>query len=132
MATWTADSTRIPLNTWKEIATYMGRGVRTVQRYEHDLHLPVRRISGKHHSSVIAFKNDLDSWLQARVERPACVDEIVRTNETFLAVHESMAKFVELRSENYHLRKQYQEALDGLVASIRAASMALVSTPKNN
>ena len=31
------------LNTWKEIATYMGRGVRTVQRWERELGLPVRR-----------------------------------------------------------------------------------------
>ncbi len=30
------------LNSWKEIACYLGRGVRTVQRYERDLGLPVR------------------------------------------------------------------------------------------
>jgi hypothetical protein len=47
MATFAADSTVVPLNSWKEIASYMGRGVRTVQRYERELHLPVGRIHGK-------------------------------------------------------------------------------------
>ena len=36
-------STRPPvLNSWKEIASYLGRGVRTVQRYERDFRLPIR------------------------------------------------------------------------------------------
>jgi hypothetical protein len=129
MGTYAADSKQMPLNTWKEIATYMGRGVRTVQRYERDLHLPVRRISGKPHSSVIALRNDLDLWLKNRVERPVCVDR-VRTKETFLAVHESMTQFIELRAKNHILRRQYKDALDGLVASIRAASMAFGTTKK--
>ncbi|HEY6183671.1 MAG TPA: hypothetical protein VIW67_15600 [Terriglobales bacterium] len=51
------------LNTWKEIATYMGRGVRTVQRWERELDLPVRRPRGKSRSAVIALAADLDEWL---------------------------------------------------------------------
>ena len=52
------------LNSWKEIAAYMGRGVRTVQRWEQELGLPVRRPRGKDRSAVIALKVDLDQWLQ--------------------------------------------------------------------
>lgn len=52
------------LNSWKEIAAYLGRGVRTVQRWEHDLALPVRRPRGKDRSAVIALKSDLDKWLR--------------------------------------------------------------------
>jgi hypothetical protein len=52
------------LNSWKEIATYMGRGVRTVQRWERELDLPVRRPRGKSRSAVIALADDLDGWLQ--------------------------------------------------------------------
>ena len=52
------------LNSWKEIATYVGRGVRTVQRWEQELHLPVRRPRGKHRSAVIALKQDIDLWLR--------------------------------------------------------------------
>lgn len=51
------------LNSWKEIAAYMGRGVRTVQRWEQELGLPVRRPRGKERSAVIALKADLDRWL---------------------------------------------------------------------
>lgn len=52
------------LNSWKEIAAYMGRGVRTVQRWEQELGLPVRRPRGRERSAVIALKPDLDRWLQ--------------------------------------------------------------------
>jgi hypothetical protein len=51
------------LNSWKEIALYMGRGVRTVQRWEHELGLPIRRPRRKSRSSVIALATDLDEWL---------------------------------------------------------------------
>jgi hypothetical protein len=53
------------LNGWKDIANYMGKGVRTVQRYERDLGLPVRRVSGHPSSAVIATKSDLDSWVRS-------------------------------------------------------------------
>lgn len=52
------------LNSWKEVAAYLGRGVRTVQRWEQELGLPVRRPRGKDRSAVIALKADLDRWLQ--------------------------------------------------------------------
>jgi CheY-like chemotaxis protein len=51
------------LNGWKEIASYLGRGVRTVQRWEADLGLPVRRPRGKDRSAVIALASELDRWL---------------------------------------------------------------------
>ena len=41
----------------------MGRGVRTVQRWERELDLPVRRPRGKSRSAVIALAADLDEWL---------------------------------------------------------------------
>lgn len=55
---------RLVLNSWKEIADYMGRGVRTVQRYERDLRLPVHRPAGKSRSAVIAFADEIDHWMR--------------------------------------------------------------------
>ncbi len=52
------------LSGWKEIARYLDLGVRTVQRYERELHLPIRRLSGNRRSAVIAAKSDLDSWVK--------------------------------------------------------------------
>jgi CheY-like chemotaxis protein len=51
------------LNSWKEIAQYLGRGVRTVQRWEAELGMPVRRPRGKSRSAVIAVMSELDEWL---------------------------------------------------------------------
>lgn len=53
------------LNSWKEVAHYLGRGVRTVQRWEVTLGLPVRRPHGRGRSAVIAMRSDLDHWLKA-------------------------------------------------------------------
>jgi phage terminase Nu1 subunit (DNA packaging protein) len=50
------------LNSWKEIAAFLGRGVRTVQRWEH-LGLPVHRPKGKDRSAVLAFPDELNQWL---------------------------------------------------------------------
>ena len=59
------------LNSWKEIANYLGRGVRTVQRWERDLGLPVHRPKGKDRSAVLAFPEELDKWLQQTPVRSA-------------------------------------------------------------
>src|SRR4051812_41766571 len=62
-------SERRILNSWKEIASYLGRGVRTVQRWEAQLGLPVHRPAGKDHSAVVAFSSELDQWLDSRPVR---------------------------------------------------------------
>jgi len=51
------------LNSWKEIASYMGRGVRTVQRWERELCLPVHRIGNGKRSPVYALVPQLKFWL---------------------------------------------------------------------
>ncbi|MGH9628855.1 MAG: hypothetical protein ACRD7E_11070, partial [Bryobacteraceae bacterium] len=52
------------LNSWKEIGEYLKRDVRTVQRWEQTRGLPVRRVPGKGHAAVYAFKLELDAWLE--------------------------------------------------------------------
>ena len=55
------------LTCWKDIAQYLGKGVRTVQRWEQEFGLPVRRPNGiDHKSPVAAHPGDLDAWLQTR------------------------------------------------------------------
>jgi hypothetical protein len=53
----------ISLNSWKEIASYLGRGVRTVQRWERELQLPVHRIGKGKRSPVFANSTELNFWL---------------------------------------------------------------------
>src|SRR5215468_7102603 len=54
------------LDSWKEIAAYLGRGVRSVQRWEREEGLPVHRLSHQKRGSVYAYKNELDEWWQSR------------------------------------------------------------------
>ncbi len=51
------------LNGWKEIAAHFGRGVRTVQRWEKALGMPVYRIGTGRGENVHAYTAELDAWL---------------------------------------------------------------------
>ena len=56
----------ILLNSWKQIAIFLGRGVRTVQRWEEELNLPVHRIGTGKRAPVFALEHELRFWLQVR------------------------------------------------------------------
>ena len=51
------------LNSWKEIASYLDRGVRTVQRWQKSEELPVHRIGSGRRAPVFAFVAEIDLWL---------------------------------------------------------------------
>jgi hypothetical protein len=55
------------LNSWKEIASYLDRGVRTVQRWERDSQLPVHRLGTSKVGPVFAFPSELDLWLNGAI-----------------------------------------------------------------
>jgi hypothetical protein len=58
------DENQIVLSCWKEIAHYLGKGVRTVQRWEQDWDLPVRRPNGSTVKGPVAARTaDLDRWI---------------------------------------------------------------------
>jgi hypothetical protein len=51
------------LDSWKEIAAYLNRDIRTVQRWEKVAGLPVRRLQKPGLRAVFAYTSDLDEWL---------------------------------------------------------------------
>ena len=51
------------LNGWKEIAGYVCRDIRTVERWEKQRGLPVRRMPGAGRATVYALMPELDEWL---------------------------------------------------------------------
>ena len=53
------------LRSWKEIACYVGSGVRSAQRWERERGLPVRRQCGHARGSVMAFPEELEAWLHS-------------------------------------------------------------------
>ena len=54
------------LDSWKEIATYLGRDVTTVQRWERQEGMPVHRHLHHKRGSVYALSSELDVWRQGR------------------------------------------------------------------
>ena len=53
------------LNGWKEIALHLGKGTRTVQRWEKLYGLPVHRIGREGGEIVFAFRDEIDRWMTA-------------------------------------------------------------------
>jgi len=56
------------LDSWKEIAAFLGRAERTVKRWETERGLPVHRVPGGGRSAVFAHSNELADWLEGRSE----------------------------------------------------------------
>jgi len=54
------------LDSWKEIAAYLGRGVRTVQRWEREEGLPVHRLAHDRRGTIYARREELSEWWESR------------------------------------------------------------------
>ena len=54
------------LDSWKEIATFLGRGIRTVQRWEREEGMPVHRLAHEKRGSVYARRAELSAWWESR------------------------------------------------------------------
>jgi hypothetical protein len=54
------------LYTWKEISEYAGRGIRTLQRWEHEFGFPVQRPDPRNKSAVISSRREIDEWFRTR------------------------------------------------------------------
>jgi Tol biopolymer transport system component len=62
------------LDSWKKIASYLKRDVRTVQRWERREAMPVHRHQHDKLGSVFAFRSELDAWWESRRTRLAQED----------------------------------------------------------
>jgi len=94
------------LTSWKDIAQYMGKGVRTVQRWEIDLGLPVHRPEKAARHVVIALPDEIDDWVR---RQPG-----VREKSSEPDVENLLREISVLREENAELRRR-------LIASERDA-----------
>jgi len=59
------------LDSWKEIASYLRRDVRTVQRWEKKEGLPVYRHLHDKLGSIYAYRNELTEWFNTRQQSGA-------------------------------------------------------------
>ena len=69
------------LDSWKEIAAYLGRGVRTVQRWEREEGLPVHRLAHAERGSVFADPAELTDWWKSRQIAPAAKPPVAPVTE---------------------------------------------------
>jgi hypothetical protein len=125
------------LNGWKQISNHIDRGVRTAQRWEALLGMPVHRPALKDRSAVVAFSDELESWL-ARTSpdvRNKCVEtddqhtDVNELNERLLRALDNMSTLVgqscDLLSQVHVLKEQLRR----LRRSRRIASRTI--TPRS-
>lgn len=80
-------SDRKILKSWKEIASYLGVGIRTAQRWKHKRGLPIKQPGSARRSAVLGLPHEIDRWLldsssppeKREAERPELA-EIVATD----------------------------------------------------
>jgi hypothetical protein len=74
----TEDVPRDRLDSWKDIAAYMRRDTKTVQRWEKREGMPVHRHLHDKMGSVYAFRSELDTWAQNR-RLPTLAEDLPNT-----------------------------------------------------
>jgi hypothetical protein len=136
----TAPTTNVPvvaedvLNSWKEIACYLNRGVRTVQRWEAELGLPVRRPRGRSRSAVIAMRSDIDQWLKAcpvGAREKVASDTVLRPQgpADLLVVHAEIERARSLRATLHQSREDFHDALFRLISNLERMAVPQVPPP---
>lgn len=105
------------LNGWKEIANYLGKGVRTAQRYERNFALPVRRPSGRSEGAVMATPAEIDAWLVASSKRqmltplaPSLKSESEELTQNLARVRQSREALATARTELHTTLSRLKQA----------------------
>jgi hypothetical protein len=80
------------LTSWKDIAQYFGKGVRTVQRWEAYFGLPVRRAKNGPHHAVLAVVEELDAWTNRQSRQPVGEMDALRREVTALREENAMLR----------------------------------------
>ncbi len=122
------------LGSWKEIAAYLGKGVRTVQRWERQLGLPVRRpVNCAQKRIVLARRADLDAWIAqhwseaARAVESASADGDGANRD---GLREKLLLHRELHSANQLLYYQFRQAFQRFrVELTQSAKLVQLETP---
>ncbi|HEU5402752.1 MAG TPA: response regulator [Terriglobales bacterium] len=122
------------LSSWKEIAAYFGKGVRTVQRWEHELGLPIHRPNHADKGVVLAYPRELTDWMSRTSQsKRDLVEKQSGFNYRILVVDDEPVvrdtSSIILREQGYEIRT----AADGFAALMelrRAAPDVIISDLK--
>jgi len=58
----------LTLDSWKEIAAYLKRSIKTCRRWEQELGLPVHRLEDSPKARVFAYQDELDLWIREKLQ----------------------------------------------------------------
>ena len=108
------------LNSWKDIAAHLHTSVRTAQRWEAQLHLPVHRPGSNRKGPILAFTGELDEWLKngkSRVRRlPNDNGAGAKTAERYQDTRHNLDELLELAkritANTVLMQQQMQRALE--------------------
>ena len=107
------------LTSWKEIANYLNCGVRTVQRWEEQYKLPVRRPAGNSRSSVVAFKSEIDLWLRSESKKElATANSMSAAKPGWNRTRELLIRSQALRENVLHSSAELSLALQQIVGTL--------------
>lgn len=107
------------LNSWKEIAAYLGRGVRTVQRWE-KVGLPVCRVGFGARAPVLAYAREIDFWIQATKVQGLTIPQPDRNLPAVGSLRESIQQSRLLHNQMAILRAGERKSLQQLIATVLA------------
>jgi len=108
------------LDSWKEIAAYLGRDITTVQRWEKREGMPVHRHLHEKLGSVYASKTELEAWVRSRRAR---LEAEVRSDDV------SSPKPVELEPPSVPARRARRWWVLGVVAFLALLTFGYVLIP---
>jgi hypothetical protein len=121
------------LTSWKEIASYLGKGVRTVQRWEQQFGLPVRRPNEKVKGIVHATRHELDRWLEEQWSQRSIGNGIPQSiSERLEAVRANIKYSAELRHANRVLLQGIRASASLIHRECDRLALTLTDTPKAN
>jgi hypothetical protein len=123
------------LTSWKEIAAYLGKGVRTVQRWERELSLPVRRPYGMEKHVIVALPEELDKWMRTRMvvrenngqkatvtHSPAHTDKLKPGIDVHLAKLERMQALLRVMGERANALNRHTAELVARTSELKLGS----------
>ena len=121
------------LHSWKDIANYAGRGVRTLQRYEVLLGFPIHRPAGRNRSAVLAFADEVDELLgkpmaatvPGIVALRALTTDQLRERREWLAVAANAKLSRERAQVAYESCKQQSKRVEEMIERVKASCLRL-------
>ena len=118
------------LDSWKEIAAYLKRDIRTVQRWEKQEGLPVHRHQHDERATTYAYSGEIDRWLAAGTTVVLACSALKQSYRDVLAKGRPKVRFVYLKGEESLLRARLERRRGHYMpASLLASQIAALEAP---